>query len=160
LWSSFPPKGSFSTRIGRKKFAQKRCLVLLCGRYEGVDERVLAFCDLELSGRRFCSCGRGIGGGDCGGDHGAHGSRGSGPLRLRGHRLFLFRPAVGLPPIYPSPGFPGVICAGNPALRGPRTDSAVAGERGLEEDPPPPPRPFGPQPSSATSARLVLFAFP
>jgi tRNA (guanine37-N1)-methyltransferase len=32
-----------------KKFAQKRCLVLLCGRYEGVDERVLAFCDLELS---------------------------------------------------------------------------------------------------------------
>jgi len=32
-----------------KKFAQKRCLVLLCGRYEGVDERVLSFCDLELS---------------------------------------------------------------------------------------------------------------
>jgi len=32
-----------------KKFAQKRFLVLLCGRYEGVDERVLSFCDLELS---------------------------------------------------------------------------------------------------------------
>jgi tRNA (guanine37-N1)-methyltransferase len=32
-----------------KKFAQKRHLVLLCGRYEGVDERVLSFCDLELS---------------------------------------------------------------------------------------------------------------
>jgi len=32
-----------------KKFAQKRYLVLLCGRYEGVDERVLSFCDLELS---------------------------------------------------------------------------------------------------------------
>jgi tRNA (guanine37-N1)-methyltransferase len=32
-----------------KQFAQKRCLVLLCGRYEGVDERVLSFCDLELS---------------------------------------------------------------------------------------------------------------
>jgi len=32
-----------------KKFAQKKNLVLLCGRYEGVDERVLSFCDLELS---------------------------------------------------------------------------------------------------------------
>lgn len=32
-----------------KKFAQKRRLVLLCGRYEGVDERVLSVCDLELS---------------------------------------------------------------------------------------------------------------
>lgn len=32
-----------------KKFAQKRALLLLCGRYEGVDERVLSFCDLELS---------------------------------------------------------------------------------------------------------------
>lgn len=32
-----------------KRFAQKRALLLLCGRYEGVDERVLSFCDLELS---------------------------------------------------------------------------------------------------------------
>jgi len=32
-----------------KKFAQKKNLVLLSGRYEGVDERVLSFCDLELS---------------------------------------------------------------------------------------------------------------
>lgn len=32
-----------------KRLAQKRALLLLCGRYEGVDERVLSFCDLELS---------------------------------------------------------------------------------------------------------------
>ncbi len=32
-----------------KKLAQKKALVLLCGRYEGVDERVLSLCDLELS---------------------------------------------------------------------------------------------------------------
>ncbi|MBC7317824.1 tRNA (guanosine(37)-N1)-methyltransferase TrmD [Candidatus Bipolaricaulota bacterium] len=32
-----------------KKFAEKRALLILCGRYEGVDERVLSFCDLELS---------------------------------------------------------------------------------------------------------------
>jgi len=32
-----------------KRFARERALVLLCGRYEGVDERVLSFCDLELS---------------------------------------------------------------------------------------------------------------
>lgn len=32
-----------------RKFARKKALVLLCGRYEGVDERVLSFCDLELS---------------------------------------------------------------------------------------------------------------
>lgn len=32
-----------------KRFARERVLVLLCGRYEGVDERVLSFCDLELS---------------------------------------------------------------------------------------------------------------
>ncbi|MGC9075300.1 MAG: tRNA (guanosine(37)-N1)-methyltransferase TrmD [Candidatus Bipolaricaulaceae bacterium] len=32
-----------------RKFAREKVLVLLCGRYEGVDERVLSFCDLELS---------------------------------------------------------------------------------------------------------------
>lgn len=32
-----------------KEFARKDALLLLCGRYEGVDERVLSFCDLELS---------------------------------------------------------------------------------------------------------------
>jgi len=32
-----------------KRLARERALVLLCGRYEGVDERVLSFCDLELS---------------------------------------------------------------------------------------------------------------
>ncbi len=32
-----------------KRFARERALLLLCGRYEGVDERVLSFCDLELS---------------------------------------------------------------------------------------------------------------
>lgn len=32
-----------------KRLAQERVVVLLCGRYEGVDERVLSFCDLELS---------------------------------------------------------------------------------------------------------------
>lgn len=32
-----------------KRFVREKALVLLCGRYEGVDERVLSFCDLELS---------------------------------------------------------------------------------------------------------------
>lgn len=32
-----------------KRFARERALTILCGRYEGVDERVLSFCDLELS---------------------------------------------------------------------------------------------------------------
>lgn len=32
-----------------KRFAHEKALVLLCGRYEGVDERVLLLCDLELS---------------------------------------------------------------------------------------------------------------
>ncbi len=32
-----------------KRLARKPALLLLCGRYEGVDERVLSFCDLELS---------------------------------------------------------------------------------------------------------------
>lgn len=32
-----------------KRLSQKGAVTLLCGRYEGVDERVLSFCDLELS---------------------------------------------------------------------------------------------------------------
>jgi len=43
------PQGVLFNQQWAKEFAQKRCLVLLCGRYEGVDERVLSFCDLELS---------------------------------------------------------------------------------------------------------------
>ncbi|MEN3009692.1 MAG: tRNA (guanosine(37)-N1)-methyltransferase TrmD [Candidatus Bipolaricaulaceae bacterium] len=42
-------QGVLFTQAWAKRFAQERALVLLCGRYEGVDERVLSFCDLELS---------------------------------------------------------------------------------------------------------------
>lgn len=42
-------QGVLFNQTWAKKFAQKKALVLLCGRYEGVDERVLSFCDLELS---------------------------------------------------------------------------------------------------------------
>ncbi|MCX7843988.1 MAG: tRNA (guanosine(37)-N1)-methyltransferase TrmD [Candidatus Bipolaricaulota bacterium] len=42
-------QGVLFTQAWAKRFARERALVLLCGRYEGVDERVLSFCDLELS---------------------------------------------------------------------------------------------------------------
>lgn len=42
-------QGVLFTQQWAKRFARERALLLLCGRYEGVDERVLSFCDLELS---------------------------------------------------------------------------------------------------------------
>ncbi len=42
-------QGVLFTQEWAKKFVHERALLLLCGRYEGVDERVLSFCDLELS---------------------------------------------------------------------------------------------------------------
>jgi tRNA (guanine37-N1)-methyltransferase len=45
----FSPGGSLLTQETVQKLAQEEKLVLLCGRYEGIDERVLSFIDMELS---------------------------------------------------------------------------------------------------------------
>src|ERR1044071_792286 len=43
-----PPGRVFDQRIA-KEFSQQKTLILLCGRYEGIDERVSAFVDEEIS---------------------------------------------------------------------------------------------------------------
>lgn len=43
------PQGAPFTQAKARAFAGERCLALVCGRYEGVDERVSAFVDEELS---------------------------------------------------------------------------------------------------------------
>jgi tRNA (guanine37-N1)-methyltransferase len=43
------PQGAYSTQVEANRLSQEENLVLVCGRYEGVDERVKAFVDEELS---------------------------------------------------------------------------------------------------------------
>ncbi len=43
------PQGVLFRQQLAKKLARQRAVMLLCGRYEGVDERVAQLCDLELS---------------------------------------------------------------------------------------------------------------
>ncbi|MCS7240372.1 MAG: tRNA (guanosine(37)-N1)-methyltransferase TrmD [Candidatus Bipolaricaulota bacterium] len=42
-------QGVLFTQEWAKRLARKPAITILCGRYEGVDERVLSFCDVELS---------------------------------------------------------------------------------------------------------------
>jgi tRNA (guanine37-N1)-methyltransferase len=46
---SMSPKGATLTQHRAHSLVQKAQLILLCGRYEGIDERVMSFVDEELS---------------------------------------------------------------------------------------------------------------
>lgn len=45
----FSPKGILYNQKLANELAQEKCLILICPRYEGFDERILNFVDLEIS---------------------------------------------------------------------------------------------------------------
>jgi tRNA (guanine37-N1)-methyltransferase len=106
------PRGArFDQGLARRLAGHGR-LILVCGRYEGVDERVLGSIDLEVSVGDFVLTG--------------------GELAA----LCVVDAAARLVPgARPAPGVPGAGRAGDPPLGGPPEDRAVAAARGAARHP-------------------------
>ena len=130
------PRGARLTAEKARALSREDQLILLCGHYEGVDQRALDTCvDEEISIGDYILTGGELAAmvlTDCvarfiPGGAGQRGQPGGG---------ILFRRAAGVSPVYPSPGLAGDGGAGGASERGPREDSGLAAEGEPAGDPP------------------------
>ena len=137
------PRGARLDQALARRLAEHGRVVIACGRYEGVDERVRAAVDEEVSLGDFVLTG---------GELAALGDRGrGGAARARRARqravggrgeLCGGGRGAGAPSLHPPPGLPGDAGSGGPAVRGSPADRAVAAARGAAGHPGTAPRPL------------------
>ena len=147
------PRGMPLTQARVETLAAGAGVVLVCGRFEGIDERVIAARSLEeisigdyvLSGGEVAAmvlidaCVRLLPG-----VMGAH---------CIAHRGELYRGAIGIPPIYPPAALGGPADPGGPSLRRSRQNRRLAAIAGGTADPRAPAGPLGTSFRSAGKAR-------